>query len=236
MNIPILKRSDRKREYEYFSTEQHQAVVEAYLFKGMSYKKIEEEVLGLNSDYFRGYRSMSILRYLGIRNEFKGLFRGMTIAQAVTELKQLANVDYEDIIAILSGKEFSETKCEEDIQSETVIDYKIAKEGKSELFYTTRYERSPILRKRAIQIHGTTCMACKFNFYEFYGARGKDYIEVHHLIPLSTIEEEFEINPVTDMAVVCSNCHRMIHRERTNILSIDELKKIINQNHLRHFR
>ena len=31
------------------------------------------------------------------------------------------------------------------------------------------------------------------NFYNFYGERGKDYIEVHHLIPLSTLEEEFEI-------------------------------------------
>lgn len=232
MNIPILKRSDRKREYEYFSTEQHQAVVEAYLFKGMSHRQIERNILGLDSDYFRGYRSMSILKYLGIENEFKGLFRGMTVAQAIAELKQVTNADYEDIIAILSGKEISETKCEEDIQSETAIDYRSAKEGRCELVYTTRYERSPILRKRAIQIHGTTCMACEFNFYKFYGARGKDYIEVHHLIPLSTLEEEFEINPVTDMAVVCSNCHRMIHRDKNDILSIDELKEIINQNRL----
>lgn len=230
MNIPILEREDRKREYEYFSTEQHQAVVDAYLFKGMSFRKIEEKILGLDSDYFRGWRVRSILRYLGIGTEFKGLFRGMTVAQAVDELKQTASVDYEDIIAILSGREVDETKCEADIQSETAIDYRTLKEGCRELIYTTRYERSPILRKRAIQIHGTTCMACAFNFYNFYGERGKDYIEVHHLIPLSTLEEEFEINPATDMAVVCSNCHRMIHRERGNILSMDELKQIINRN------
>ena len=229
MNIPILKRDDRKREYEYFSAEQHQAVVEAYLFNGMSFRQIERDILGLDSDYFRGWRVRSILRYLGIGSEFKGLFRKMTVAQAVDELKQTAVVDYEDIIAILSGREVSETTCEEDIQSETALDFRTAREGRRELVYTTRYERSPILRKRAIQIHGTTCMACEFNFHVFYGERGKDYIEVHHLIPLSTLDEEFEINPVTDMTVVCSNCHRMIHRERNNILSMDALKQIISQ-------
>ena len=64
MNIPILEREDRKREYEYFSAEQHQAVVDAYLFKGMSFRKIEEKILGLDSEYFRGWRVRSILRYL----------------------------------------------------------------------------------------------------------------------------------------------------------------------------
>ena len=38
----------------------------------------------------------------------------MTIAKVVAELKQVANADYEDILAILSGKEISEPKCEED--------------------------------------------------------------------------------------------------------------------------
>ncbi len=233
VDIPILNRKDRKREYEYFSAAEHRAVVEAYLFKGMSFRKIEQDILGLDSDYFRGYRSMSILRYLGIGTEFKGLFKDMTVAQAVVELQQTASVDYENIIAILSGREVSETLCEADIQSETALDYRTVREGRRELIYTTRYERSPILRKRAIQIHGTTCTACAFNFYDFYGERGKDYIEVHHLIPLSTLDEEFEINPATDMTVVCSNCHRMIHRERNNILSVDALRQIINQNHLR---
>ena len=153
----------------------------------------------------------------------------MTVAQAVAELQQANCADYENLIAILCGREVSEFKCEEDILSETALDYRTVREGRREIIYTTRYERSPILRKRAIQIHGTTCMACAFNFYNFYGERGKDYIEVHHLTPLSTLEEEFEINPATDMAVVCSNCHRMIHRERNNILSIDELKQIINR-------
>ena len=54
MNIPILNPNYRKREYEYFSAEQHQAVVMAYMFEGMSFRKIESDILNLDSDYFRG--------------------------------------------------------------------------------------------------------------------------------------------------------------------------------------
>ena len=104
MNIPILEREDRKREYDNYSTAQHRGVVEAYLFQGMSHRQIERDVLNLDSDYFRGWQSMSILHYLGLRNSFKGLFRGMSISQAIAELKVSPNDDYEEIISILSGQ------------------------------------------------------------------------------------------------------------------------------------
>ena len=103
MNIPILERTNRKREYDSYSPTQCREVVEAYLFKGMSHRQIERDVLEIDSDYFRGWQSMSILHYLGLRNSFKGLFRGMSIAQAIVELKACSNDDYEEIISILSG-------------------------------------------------------------------------------------------------------------------------------------
>ena len=40
-------------------------------------------------------------------------------------------------------------------------------------------------------------------------------------------EKEIEINPETDLVPVCSNCHRMIHRKKNEILSIEELKNIL---------
>ena len=104
MNTPILECEDRKREYDNYSTIQHRRVVEAYLFQGMSHRQIEKNVLHLDSDYFRGWQSMSILHYLGLRNSFKGLFRGMSIAQAIAELKASPNDDYGEIISILSGQ------------------------------------------------------------------------------------------------------------------------------------
>jgi hypothetical protein len=57
------------------------------------------------------------------------------------------------------------------------------------------------------------CQLCGFDFYKAYGDVGKDFIEAHHAIPLSRLEGEVETKP-SDIAMVCSNCHRMLHRKR----------------------
>lgn len=106
------------------------------------------------------------------------------------------------------------------------------KDGKVIEYFGTRYERNPINRARAIEIHGTSCKACGFNFENAYGELGKDFIEVHHVMPLHLTGEEIEINPKTDLVPVCSNCHRIIHRKKNNILTIEELKKILKMNYV----
>lgn len=102
-----------------------------------------------------------------------------------------------------------------------------AKEGRKVLYYTSKYERSPKLRAEAIRCHGNTCAACGFNFVARYGKLGKDFIEVHHTKPLFSLEEETEVHPETDLIPLCSNCHRMIHRKRNAILTVDELRKLL---------
>lgn len=102
-------------------------------------------------------------------------------------------------------------------------------EGRAVKYYTTKYERSRANRDAAIQIHGLTCMVCGFNFEEVYGEIGRDYIEVHHVKSLSSLDDEVEIDPQKDLVCLCSNCHRMIHRRCDSILSVSELKKFIKK-------
>ena len=73
-------------------------------------------------------------------------------------------------------------------------------------------------------------MACGFDFEKVYGERGKDYIEVHHVVPLASRDAETEIDPEKNLIVVCANCHRMIHRKKNQVLSLEELKQIISEN------
>lgn len=98
-------------------------------------------------------------------------------------------------------------------------------EGGKRKYLTTRYERVPANRLTAIRIHGTTCQVCGFNFEEHYGELGKDYIEVHYLRPLSSLEEEVEVDPVHDLACLCANCHRMMHRTGDHVMTVEELKR-----------
>ena len=70
-------------------------------------------------------------------------------------------------------------------------------------------------------------MACGFDFGEKYGELGKDYIEVHHVKPLFMGDDEQLINPETDLVCLCSNCHRMIHRKRNDVITMDDLIQLI---------
>lgn len=100
-------------------------------------------------------------------------------------------------------------------------------EGGMFLRLVNYFERNPDLRARAIRIHKTTCQACGFNFEGKYGEHGKDFIEVHHINPVSRNLERIIVDPEKDLVVVCSNCHRMIHRNKMKILSLENLRELI---------
>lgn len=76
-------------------------------------------------------------------------------------------------------------------------------------------ERDPKLRARKIKaVRASTghiaCEACGFDFAKTYGDRGADYIECHHRVPLHASGPT--TTKLADLVLICSNCHRMIHR------------------------
>ena len=76
------------------------------------------------------------------------------------------------------------------------------------------HQRNPKLRQLCIEAYGSEykCLVCGMNFVECYGEIGKEFIEVHHLNPISQTEGEHEVDPAKDLIPLCSNCHSMIHR------------------------
>ncbi len=106
-------------------------------------------------------------------------------------------------------------------------------EGAKVVYYTTRYERNPLLREEAIalrkeQCEGRlTCCVCGFDFLDAYGEIGKDFIKVHHLVPLSSYGEEVVVTPETDLVCLCSNCHSMVHRKKNAVIPPEQLKHLI---------
>ena len=78
-----------------------------------------------------------------------------------------------------------------------------------------RIERNQRLANEAKKVHGSICQACGFNFESIYGELGKDYIEAHHLTPFSELPRDapVKLDALRDFAVLCANCHRMIHRQ-----------------------
>jgi len=101
-------------------------------------------------------------------------------------------------------------------------------EGRKRIVQHVSYERSRKNRAKAINIHGTRCQACGFDFDEVYGRDyAGSYIEVHYVKPLS--EHEGEVDPASDLVCLCANCHRMAHRRKTSVTSVDELRAMIEE-------
>jgi len=78
------------------------------------------------------------------------------------------------------------------------------------------WERKPALRAKKIRIvqargEPLKCEACDFDFGKKYGGRGQGFIECHHVEPLHVTGER--PTTINDLALLCSNCHRMIHRK-----------------------
>lgn len=81
-------------------------------------------------------------------------------------------------------------------------------------------------KERALAAHGRLfCEACDFDFAEAYGERGQGYIEVHHTRPLETLRPGGRTK-VSELAILCANCHRMVHARRP-WLSMEELKMLV---------
>jgi 5-methylcytosine-specific restriction protein A len=81
-------------------------------------------------------------------------------------------------------------------------------------------------RKQALRKHGKlACEACGFDFAARYGHRGDGFIECHHTKPVATLLEGHKTH-VDDLALVCANCHRMIHRAKP-WLSIANVRELV---------
>ena len=110
---------------------------------------------------------------------------------------------------LLASKDLLPTASTAEEDDEKGFDY----EDLTKLKEHKRIERNRKLAEKAKKFHGYTCQACGFNFEERYGEIGKGFIEAHHLTPLSELKgQKIPLDPQKDFAVLCSNCHRMIHR------------------------
>jgi 5-methylcytosine-specific restriction enzyme A len=101
-----------------------------------------------------------------------------------------------------------------DFPSETGYENESEMEGRYLLRLHAYQERNRSLRNKKINSvlasgGSLACEVCEFDFAQKYGERGRGYIECHHVEPLHVGGEK--VRSINDLALLCSNCHRMIH-------------------------
>jgi 5-methylcytosine-specific restriction protein A len=104
-----------------------------------------------------------------------------------------------------------------------------AEEGRILTAIHKRRERQPALvKKKKNQVFtkagALKCEVCGFDFAVRYGEIGQGFAECHHGRAVCDLKPG-DKTKLSELHIVCANCHRMLHRERP-WLSVPELKAI----------
>ena len=105
-------------------------------------------------------------------------------------------------------------------------------EGKVLTRIHKRKERNPqaTFKKKQRVLHENgklECEVCGFDFVKVYGQLGYGFAECHHIVPVAELTDGHKTK-LSDLAIVCANCHRMLHKAKP-LLSISELRETIKR-------
>lgn len=119
IQLPLRQYSGREREYLLRDNQQISEIVKTYLFdSSTSHRKLDAIVLGLDSSESKGYQSMGVLHYLGLKGDFKGLFANNTLNEAI-EILNSASDDFDDIVDLISDFEDNDNKVISELLDKT---------------------------------------------------------------------------------------------------------------------
>ena len=96
-----------------------------------------------------------------------------------------------------------------------------AQEGRTRLrVHLTRERSRKLIERFKASLTSFACEACGIDMEAIYGPLGAGYIEAHHRTPVAALEPG-QTTRLADLAAVCANCHRIIHRN--GLMSVEEL-------------
>jgi 5-methylcytosine-specific restriction protein A len=87
--------------------------------------------------------------------------------------------------------------------------------------------RNRAIVRRAKELRNYTCQVCNRRFIEEFGEIGKRCVDAHHLTPFADLDgRPRTISASSDFAVVCANCHRMLHSQTPPLLPEDLARRL----------
>lgn len=120
----------------------------------------------------------------------------------------------ENVLKLVNG--YSGAPLTGDAPMPQIIPDEYKESGIGKKVYVNKYERNPLARRKCLDVHGTSCVICGFNALDFYGLDFEGKIEVHHIVPINEIDQEYRVDPIKDLIPVCPNCHTMLHTKMRN--------------------
>ena len=222
MIFPELQPSSRKREFDSYSDELRALTIQAWLFEGKTHREIDREILGLDSDISKGYQSMGVLHFIGLKANSRNIFSGINNTEA---LKHLESSPY-DLSTLVPYVNFKTNNSNVDLKQLTKKEQKEVSKSRDDTpekrkerlkkantkpkrtrVYSYVYERNPDVIAEALERADGICEKCNNKAPFKRKSNDTHYLEVHHLIPLS----EKGPDTIDNVKALCPNCHREFH-------------------------
>lgn len=100
-------------------------------------------------------------------------------------------------------------------------------EGISQEAVISTKSRNAALRREAMDRANGVCEACEFDFSGFAGGRGVRVLQAHHREQLA-LNDAPVWNDSDDLAILCANCHLLIHHDMKKAMSVEELRELLH--------
>lgn len=117
LNFPELKFNPREREYLSYQETLRDKVIYEYLFNGKSRRWLDDNILGLDPEYSKGWQSFGILNFVGLTDEHKGIFKSMSLNESIGFLIEKNDKRYAPITTALKR-----LASETGIRSDSMLD------------------------------------------------------------------------------------------------------------------
>ena len=169
--------------------------------------------LALDPNYSgKGMESYSKLDEAVFSEYFENVIELRDVAEGIKKITLSS-----DYSANVSSIETDEN--EENVREGKVL-YKMHKVRERDRKIITKKKAKVLSEKGKLE-----CECCGFDFEKTYGALGSGFIECHHIVPLNKFNDSKETK-LEDLALVCSNCHRMLHN-RISEVSVSDLRQLL---------
>lgn len=87
-------------------------------------------------------------------------------------------------------------------------------------------KRDQKLKRAAMDAAKGVCTVCEVDYSKLLGGKGVRVLQVHHKEQLPQYDTP-RLNTLSDLAVVCANCHALIHTDSKKALVIEALKSML---------
>jgi 5-methylcytosine-specific restriction enzyme A len=218
-----LDRSIRSREYNQYPSHTRGRIAFEFLTRvSFKHREIDKEILGLDPLVSRGWQSMGILHFQGLKHIHSGALEGYSFEAVVDQISNL--IGSGDLLADLRSfggeamaaataveSEFVERVEKSLLDSAVKRRTRLSKAGATpptKTSVTTEiFNRNPDVVAEALLRAAGVCEHCKKQAPFLRRRNNQPYLEVHHTLPLA----QGGLDVIANVSALCPNCHRKAH-------------------------